>query len=294
MPTRPAPLVAVITLNWNRKDDTLAFLASCAALRYPRLTTLVVDNASDDGSVEVIGRAFPDVEQVRNGGNLGFAAGVNVGIRRACALGADYVFLANNDTTLAPDALDLLVTAAERYGAGMVAPSIYYADTPQAYWWLGGYLRPLLLEIRRCEEPPAHDAPEPFAVDFITGCGMLVSRTTLQAVGLFDERFFMYYEDSDYCLRAHRHGVKVLVEPRAAMYHKVAQSSGGSNSPNERYHMARSSVQYFRKHARPWQWPLVWPYRAGSALRNVWRLIRRRRVAAAAAYLRGLRDGVLL
>jgi GT2 family glycosyltransferase len=288
------PLVAIITLNWNRRADTLAFLASCAALRYPRLHTIVVDNDSSDGSREAIGAAFPEVEQLHNAANVGFARGMNVGMRRAYESGADYFFLANNDTTLAPDALDLLVAAAETYGAGLVAPAIYYQDAPRTIWWLGGRLRPLLLEIRRYKRPPARHASQPFDVDFITGCGMLISRATFERVGMFDERFFMYYEDSDYCLRAYRIGVKVLVEPRATMYHKVAQSSGGSNSPAERYHMARSSVQFFRKHARPWQWPLIWPYRTGSAICNLWRLLHRRRLAAAAAYLRGLRDGVLL
>jgi GT2 family glycosyltransferase len=128
-------------------------------------------------------------------------------------------------------------------------------------------------------------------VDFITGCGMLISRRCLEQVGLFDERFFMYYEDSDYCLRALRAGLRAVVEPRAVMLHKVAVSSGGSDSPNERYQMGRASLQYFRKHARPWQWPLIGPYRAASALRTIGRLARRGRWPAARAYLRGLRDG---
>ncbi len=284
------PLVAIITLNWNRKDDTLAFLASCVRLRYPRLALVVVDNGSSDGSTEAIATAFPQATQLINAANLGFAGGMNVGLRHALAHGADYVFLANNDTTLAPDTIDLLVRAAEDHGAALVAPAIYYAAAPEQIWWLGGMLRPLLLEVRRFETPPMAVA---FPADFITGCGMLASRAALERVGLFDERFFMYYEDSDYCLRAYRAGLKVLVEPRAAMYHKVAQSSGGSDSPNERYQMARSSVQYFRKHARLWQWPLIGPYRTGSALRQLWRLVRRRRFAAVRAYLRGLRDGVL-
>lgn len=282
------PLVMIITLNWNRKADTLTFLQSCAALRYPRLHLVVVDNGSADGSPAAITATFPQVTQLLNGANLGFAAGMNVGLRYAMTHGADYVFLANNDTLLTPDLIDQLVAAAEARQAAMAAPAIYYTSAPERLWWLGGRLRPWLLEIRRYERAPAM---EPFAVDFITGCGMLISRAALDAVGLFDERFFMYYEDSDLCLRVQRAGLPVLVEPRAAMYHSVAQSSGGSDSPNERYHMARSSVQYFRKHARPWQWLLIGPYRTASALRSLGRLLRRSRFAAARAYLRGLYDG---
>lgn len=287
------PLVYVITLSWNRRDDTLAFLTSCRGLHYGRLRTLLADNGSDDGTLEAVAAAFPEVEILANGANLGFAAGMNAGIRHALAAGADYVFLANNDTTLAPDALDWLVATAERHGAAMVAPAIFYFDAPTRVWWLGGRLRPLLLEVRRYERSPTRHDPAPFAVDFVTGCGVLMSRGCLERVGLFDERFFMYYEDSDYCLRARRAGQLVLVEPRAMMYHKVAVSSGGSDSPNERYQMARSSVQFFRKHARPWQWLAIGPYRAGSAARTLVRLARRRRPDAARAYLRGLWEGIL-
>ncbi len=284
-----APLVAIVTLSWNRREDTLAFLASCAGLAYPSYRTLLVDNGSTDGTPEAVAAAFPEVEQVANGANLGFAAGMNVGMRRAQAAGADFVFVANNDTTLDPALLSWLVAAAQAHGADLVAPAIYYYDRPDQLWWLGGRLRPLLLEIQPYAAPPRGQAP--FAVDFVTGCGMLISRRCLEHVGSFDERFFMYYEDSDYCLRVLRAGLRAVVEPRAAMYHKVAVSSGGSDSPNERYQMARSSVQFFRKHAQPWQWPAIGAYRAGSAARTLWRLLRRGRTQAARAYLRGLRDG---
>jgi GT2 family glycosyltransferase len=284
------PLVVILTLNWNRQADTLAFLASCAALRYAHVQTIVVDNGSSDGSPAAIAAQFPQVIQLRNTQNLGFAAGMNVGLRYAMHLGAAYVFLANNDTLLASDALDLLVATAETHQAALVAPAIYYADAPSELWWLGGMLRPLLLEVHKFTQVPSR---QPFRADFVTGCGVLISRATLEQVGLFDERFFMYYEDSDYCLRVQRAGGRTLVDPRAVMYHKVAQSSGGSDSPNERYQMGRSSVQYFRKHARLWQWPLIGLYRTGSAVRTLWRLVRRRRLNAATAYLRGLRDGLL-
>lgn len=255
MTARPAPTVAIITLNWNRKGDTLAFLESCAALDYPRLHTLVVDNGSADGSPAAIGAAFPQVEQILNGANLGFAAGMNAGIRRALALGADYVFLANNDTTLAPDALDRLVAAAEQQGAGMASPAIYYASAPHRVWWLGGRLRPLLLEVRRVEAPPARHDPRPFAVDFITGCGMLVRRDVLQTVGLFDERFFMYYEEVDLCRRIQQVGRRVQYWPVLKAMHIGGESAktvakarvSRAGSQLESWRM-KSGFLYYRKH----------------------------------------------
>ncbi len=289
----PTPLVYVVTLNWNRRDDTLEFLDSFTRLTYPRYRLLVVDNGSTDGSVEAIAARFPDVEQVLAGRNLGFAAGANLGLRQAMDRGADFVFVANNDTTIAPDALDLLVEAAVPGDVGVVGPKIYYAGDPQRIWSLGAWRHGLTLEITGCRRGQLDTDldGEPFEVDFVTGCGMLIRRRCLEGVGLFDERFFMYYEDSDYCLRVRSAGYRVLVVPRARMWHKVATSSGGSDSPMERYHMAKSSVVFFRKHTGGWRWLIVGPYRLGSGVKWVVRLALRRRWASVGAYLRGLGDG---
>ena len=287
------PLVYVITLNWNRRDDTLKFLAAFSQLTYPRYRILVVDNGSTDDSVQAIAARFPYVKQIVNRRNLGFAAGANVGIRQALARGADFVFLANNDTFIAPDALDLLVDAALASDVGLAAPKIYYASDPQRIWSVGGWRNGVTMEIAACRrgQPDAGLCEDPFEVDFVTGCGMLMRRQCLEEIGLFDDRFFMYYEDSDYCLRVRLAGYRVLIVPQARMWHRVATSSGGSDSPMERYYMARSSVLFFRKHVRGWRWLIVGPYRMGSAVKWVIRLALRRRWASVGAYLRGLSDG---
>ncbi len=282
------PCVYIVTLNWNRCADTLAFLESCVQQTYPNFGMLVVDNGSTDSSVETISMQFPQVEQIANGRNLGFAAGANVGLRHALQHGADYVFLANNDTTLAADALTVLVTAAQAHDAAIASPAIFYDSAPERVWWLGARRRPWLLEVTPFDAP----SQEPFAVDFVTGCGMLISRRCLETVGLFDEQFFMYYEDSDYCLRVQQAGLRTLVVPRAHMWHKVATSSGGSDSPSERYHMAASSMRFFRKHAHGRQWLAIVPYRTASAARTLMRLVSHRRWSAARAYMCGLWDGL--
>ncbi len=289
------PLVYVVTLNWNRRDDTLAFLDSCGQLTYPCRRLLVLDNGSSDGSPQAIAGRFPTVEQIANRRNLGFAAGANQGIRHALDHGAEFVFLANNDTRLAPDALDLLVEAAQELDAALAAPKILYATPPARIWSAGGWRRQLSLEISGCQrgQPDAGLGTEPFDVDFVTACGMLLHRRCVTEIGLFDERFFMYYEDSDYCLRARQASQRLIVVPQAKMWHRVAASLGGCDSPGERYHMALSSVRFFRKHVRGWRWLLVAPYRSASALKTVVRLLRAGRATAARAYLRGLRHGLL-
>jgi len=293
MASMAPPLVYVITLNWNRRDDTLGFLTSFSQLAYPNYRIVVVDNGSTDNSVQAIAAHFPGVQQIVNARNLGFAAGANMALRHALVQGAEFMFLVNNDTFVAPDTLDLLVEAALASEAGLAAPKIYYANDPQRIWSVGGWCNRINLEISGCQRGQLDEClnSEPFEVDFITGCGMLIRRECLETVGLFDERFFMYYEDMDYCLRIRSAGYRVLVVPQARMWHRVATSSGGSDSPMERYYMARNSVLFFHKHVRGWRWLFVGPYRLGSAVKWLVRLSLARRWTSTRAYLRGLRDG---
>ena len=288
-----APQVVIATLNWNRPADTLECLASAAAQDYPNKPLLVVDNASSDDSVEHIMAAFPTVLLVQNDRNAGFAGGCNLALRRALALGADYVFLVNNDTFFAPDCLSQLVAHAAA-DVGIVVPAIFYASSPALPWSLGGMRHPLTLE--KTGDVPAALAPALAAGsaqrDYAVGCAMLFSRNAIEQVGMFDERFFMYYEDMDLSLRVRQAGLKILLVPTAHMWHKVATSSGGSGSPNERYWMARSSTLFFKKHVRGSRWLIIVPYRAASALRTTLRLWHEGRYAAVRAYWRGLWDGV--
>jgi GT2 family glycosyltransferase len=116
---------------------------------------------------------------------------------------------------------------------------------------------------------------------------MLIRREVLERVGLFDECFFMYYEDSDYCLRVRRAGYAIMTVPAARIWHKVSVSSDGNDSPAERYWMGRSSVLFFRKHVRGWRWLVVVPWRVASTLKTVVRLARLGRLGSASAYLAG-------
>jgi GT2 family glycosyltransferase len=290
----PAKLTYAITLNWNRREDTLACLDSLSKQTLQNLRILVVDNHSMDGSPEAISSDYPQVEQIINSENLGFAAGFNVGLKYALDTGADYFFIVNNDTILSNDCLERLLQPANAE-VGILAPLIYYASQPKRIWALGGSTNPLLLEKHDpwAEKDDPGDLPETLDCDFVTGCAMLFPRKTLETIGLFDEKFRMYYEDSDLCLRVRQAGLRIRVVSRAHMWHKVARSSGGRDAPSERYWMARSSIHYFQKHARGWQIPATALWRMGSALRTTARLAGRGEWAALGAYWRGLKDGLV-
>jgi GT2 family glycosyltransferase len=286
----PAPLVVAVTVNWNRREDTLACLRSLAALSYPNVQILVVDNGSTDGSVAAIRTNFPQVEQILNRSNLGFAGGFNQGLRRALQLKADYVFILNNDT-LAPSALlEPLVLAAGEPDVGVTAPVIVYAADPTQIWSAGAGRNSLTLELTG-DHGRGERLEAVMPREFVSGCAMLIKRVVLEQVDLLDERFFMYYEDSDYCLRVRRAGYRLLVVPGASLLHKVSLSSNGSDSQSERYWMGRSSVLFFRKHIHGWRWLPVMFWRSGSLIKTTLRLLMAGRADSARAYVVGVIDG---
>ena len=133
------PLVYVIVLTCNGKDDTLECLKSLQQVTYSNVRLLLVDNASTDRTVEAVEERFPGVEVISNQSNLRFAGGNNIGIRYALDRGAEYVLLLNNDTVVDGDFLMQLVHAAEKERAiGMVGPKIYYYDDRRRIWFAGG------------------------------------------------------------------------------------------------------------------------------------------------------------
>ena len=173
-------------------------------------------------------------------------------------------------------------------------PKIYYADEPNRIWSVGATANPLNLEIKRLgyNEYDTGQWAEARDIGDAPFCAVLFRRDVLQDVGLPDEMFYFYYEDMDWCLRARRAGYRLRLAPAATMWHKVSASSGGSDTPRERYWMARSSVLYFRKHAYRWQWPIIIFWRTGSAVKTSLRLLRKRRLDSLKAYWRGLWHGV--
>lgn len=279
-------------LNWNRCDDTLECLASLQKSTYQPLRIIVVDQNSSDESVKRIRSAHPDVCLIELQSNVGFARGVNIGIAQALSDNAQFFFLLNNDTVVDADAITCLM-AELKPGVGAVGPAIFYYHQPTRIWSIGGGIHPMRLEMTGNHGVGDVLPESPIKQMFISGCALLLPRATIDKVGLLDERFFMYYEDLDYSLRIGQSGLMLLLAPRAHILHKVSVSSGGSESTQERYLMAKSGALYFRKHMTWRNAPLILTYRAGSALRWTWRLSLRGKWSALSAYWRGLAAGWL-
>jgi len=287
MTSEPA---AVITLNWNRKDDTLACLASVLEMDPPASQVILVDNASTDGTVPAVAQRFPQVRLLSTPQNVGFAAGMNVGLESALRDGAAYLLILNNDTVVAPDLLgQLLAVAAEDRSIGLVAPKIYYADPPGRLWYAGamrrrwgpgfsfpGYGRRDAARYNRRRD-----------VDYATGCGLLARGEVLRQVGLFDAAtFFMYHEDLDLSERVRRAGYRIVYAPQAQMWHKESASTAPL-SPQKWYYLARYIVPFYRRYYR---WPI------GSLALYVLYVVARECLKGhprvAGPFLRGVRAGI--
>lgn len=245
------PTVTAIVLNWNNAPDTLACLASLAQQDYPH-RVLVVDNGSTDDSVERIRAAYPDVELLETGENLGYAGGNNAGIRYAWAQGADFLFILNNDVTLDPACLGELARAAvAEPRAGIVGPLVLDAETPNRVQSAGMRLNALGDAARSCAGALAPlDARHPERVDAVAGCAMLVSAEAIARAGLLDERFFMYREEVDWCLRVGRAGYSILVAPTARVWHRETPE-GGERYVRATYYMTRNAYLLMAKQTAP-------------------------------------------
>lgn len=229
--------VAAVVLSWNGREDTLACLRS---LEGEDVDVIVVDNASEDGTAE----AVTGVELIRNERNLGYAGGMNTGIRRALERGADAVLLLNNDVEVERGAIAPLAAAAE--GTGAVCPLVVFADDPGKVWYAGARFDPKRGYNGRHITETTGATTE---TERICGAAVLIPRETLERVGLFDEDLFAYVEDADWSLRVREAGLSLLVTPVSRVRHKVSASTGGEGSPDAIYYSVRNLLTVCERHA---------------------------------------------
>ncbi|MCA9940794.1 MAG: glycosyltransferase family 2 protein [Anaerolineales bacterium] len=218
-----SPLVYVVLVNWNGLTHLQACLPTLARTAYRPFQVLVVDNGSTDGSEAWARAHFPAVRWLSLGRNEGFARGNNRGIEQALAAGAAYVVLLNNDTRVEADWLPALVESAETH------PQAAICQARQRTW--DGEQEIRFRFMPAWAEADAHYTPitppgPPRPTPFASGCAMLLRAAALPALGLFDERYFMYVEDVDLTLRAWILGYDVLDVPAAVVYHRFGGSAG--------------------------------------------------------------------
>lgn len=234
------PLVSVIVVNWNGRDYLMECLESLRSQTFIDFEIIVVDNGSTDGSVEMIRSHFPDCLIIQNTCNYGFARGNNQGIEKAKG---EYIALLNNDAQADCLWLEELVKAAEEdRRAGMLASKIYLQGSSKVIDNVGHLIyRDGLNRGRGRLEVDHGQFDKKEEVLFPSGCAALYRRAMLEEVGLFDEDFFAYGDDTDLGLKGRLAGWKCVYVPGAVVHHRYSQSSG-SYSPMKAFYVERNRV----------------------------------------------------
>ncbi len=221
--------IYIVILNYNGFSDTKNCLESLHILkdRSYRLFTLIIDNGSVIKELTMLRnyiRKFKGFKLIENKRNMGFAKGNNVGIKIALREKADYVLLLNNDTKIEMNFLKNLISI----GAPISSPVVKFPEFKnggklvydlggRVNWWTG---RTTHLNLY-ADDYEKFDKEKPISADYVAGCSMLVKREVFEKIGLLSEKYFMYFEDVDFCVTAKKYGFETVVDPKSTIYHKL-------------------------------------------------------------------------
>lgn len=243
-----APLISLITINYNQASVTCELLESTRNLDYPRFEVIVVDNASKEDPTEQILRGnYPNVKVIVSPENLGFSGGNNLGMRHAKG---DYFFFLNNDTEVTPDLLNQLLAPFQASPTvGIVCPKIRFFDHKDIIQYAGYFpLNPYtgrFWSIGLGEtDHGQYDQSGP--TDFAHGAAMMASRRAVEIGGVMDESYFLYYEELDWSMQIQRAGFQIYYQASALIYHKESMSVGKTN-PMKVYYQTRNRLLFMRR-----------------------------------------------
>lgn len=248
------PLVSIIALNFNQTTVTCEFLESTKKLTYRNFETIVVDNGSKvDPTAQIEAGNYPNVRLILSPANLGFTGGNNLGIEHAKG---DFVFIVNNDTEVTPDLLEqLLQPFYDDDSIGVVCPKIRFYSHPNVIQYAGFHKMNLLTGRTwavgsKEEDNGQHNVSGPTWCAH--GAAMMVKREVIERVGRFADKFFIYYEESDWSARILRAGYKIFYNANGLIYHKESITMGKESSIKAYYH-TRNRILYMRRNTNKLQ-----------------------------------------
>lgn len=256
--------VFVSIIDFNGRENTIDCLKSISESSKDDFELhIVVINNFPQKKLDLPAFSNLKIKIIENEKNLGFAGGQNVGIKYALENGADYVLVLNNDTVVDKNLVSELIKAANS-GIGIVAPKIYFAkgfeyhkdrykkeDLGKVFWYAGGQMdfENVIGHHRGVDEVDSGQYDGAMNTDFASGCCMLIKKEVFKKIGLFDERYFLYYEDNDLCQLTKKAGFEITYNPKAFMWHKNASSAGGSGSNLQDYYITRNRMLFGMKFA---------------------------------------------
>jgi GT2 family glycosyltransferase len=219
-----SPKVAIVVLNWNGVNKAIECVEQIRRIDYPNYEIIVVDNGSKGDDVKILIEKYGNsIPVIANKENYGLSKGRNAGIMRALNRDAEYVQILDNDVLVAPDFLTQLVNVVQGEPTiGIAGPIIYHYEEPNKIAYAGRYINYWtgFIKTRGKDEIDNGQYKDVVDMDCATGGTMLITRNALQKVGLLDERFFFWFEDMDYCTRAVKARLRVVLVPMAKVWVK--------------------------------------------------------------------------
>lgn len=293
------PQVTVIIVNWNGWEDTIECLESLFQINYPKYQIIVVDNHSQDDSVKRI-KEYAKKRKliiILNDENYGFAEGNNIGIKYAQEnFNPDYILLLNNDTVVDKDFLNELVNAGENDDTiGILGPKIYFYDAPNVIWSAGCKIswklaRGIQIGSGELDQGQYDEQKE---VEYVSGSAFLIKTNAIKKIGLMDKNYFLYFEESDWTLRANQAGYKSLYVPSAKIWHKISRSGGGISKPIGLYYITRNRWIFMKKWAKKSDYYIFIIYQTvGAIILPITLSIYYRNTSLLKAYYQGLWNGI--
>ncbi len=238
-------LVSIIIINWNGIKDLKDLMPSLKKVKYKNFETIIVDHGSTDGSIEYIKKYHPKVKLLEKGKNLGFAKGNNVGYKSSSG---EYVLFLNNDTVVEPGFLNYLVEALKDKKIAVVQPKIIFADSKKlqsagTFFTDTGFLYHYGYD----KDPTDEKYNKPSEIFSANGSCMLVKREVIEKVGLFDEDFFLYFEETDFCWRVWLAGYFIKYIPESVIYHKGGRATKRLPSAFINFHSSKNRINAILK-----------------------------------------------
>jgi len=257
--------VGIVILHFSHKDLTSQCLDSVVKLQITsfKLQTIVVNNNLKE-NLDSLKDKFPKITFLESPKNLGFAGGNNIGIKKALKNKNDFILIINNDTILDKNLLVSLVKTAEvKKQSGIIAPKIYFApdhefhhdryqpqERGKVLWYAGGLIdwQNIICSHRGVDEVDHGQYDMLSETDFASGCAILIKKEVFKKIGFFDEKYFLYLEDVDFCQRAKEAGFKIFYEPKAKLWHINAGSSAVGSELQD-YYLGRNRLIFGLKYA---------------------------------------------
>jgi GT2 family glycosyltransferase len=247
------PPVGVVIVNHNLKNSLRETLLSFRKTNYSSLQIVVSDNASSDGSQEMIRNEFPEIELLSHEQEQGYARAASLGMASLINR-TKYIFSTTNDVIADPEMISVLVDYAESHPqAGVMGTKIYFFDRPDILWHAGGRIHPLHGHSYHFgwERKDSPKYSQVRACDFVTGCGFLLRSDVLKKVGCFREELVFYSEDAELCYRIREGGYGVVYVPEAKMWHKTGTTLA-KNRPVQLRYSTRNGLYLLQRHRVGW------------------------------------------